>query len=60
MSILSNCISFLIFIIDKGITKGDLVNGLEFKNNKIVANTLITHKSQNTKKFVIGEIDIKR
>jgi len=43
-----------------GITKGDLVNGLEFKNNKIVANTLITHKSQNTKKFVIGEIDIKR
>ena len=28
------------------------------RDNKIVANTLITHKSQNTKKIVIGEIDI--
>jgi len=43
-----------------GITKGDLVNGLDLKNNKIVVNTLITHKSQNTKKIVTGEIDIKR
>ena len=43
-----------------GITKGDLVNGLELRNDKIVVNTLITHKSQNTKKIVTGEIDIKR
>ena len=43
-----------------GITKGDIVNGLELRDNKIVANTLITHKSQNTKKIVTGEIDIKK
>ena len=43
-----------------GITKGDLVNGLELKNNKMVVNTLITHKSQNTKKIITGEIDIKK
>ena len=43
-----------------GITKGDLVNGLELRNDKIYVNTLITHKSQNTKKIVTGEIDIKK
>ena len=43
-----------------GITKGDLMNGLELKNNKMVVNTLITHKSQNTKKIVTGEIYIKK
>ena len=43
-----------------GITKGDLVNGLYLKDNKMVVNTLITHKSQNTKKIVTGEIDIKK
>ncbi len=43
-----------------GITKGDLVNGLELKNNKMIVNTLITHKSQNTTKIVTGEIDIKK
>ena len=43
-----------------GITNSDLVNGLELKNNKMVVNTLITHKSQNTKKIVTGEIDIKK
>ncbi len=43
-----------------GITKGDLVNGLELKNNKMAVNTLITHKSQNMKKIVTGEIDIKK
>ena len=43
-----------------GITKGDLVDGLELNNKKIIVNSLITHKSQNTKKFVTGEIDIKR
>tara|TARA_Y100000817_G_scaffold196126_1_gene153367 strand:- start:203 stop:790 length:588 start_codon:yes stop_codon:yes gene_type:complete len=43
-----------------GITKGDLVNGLYLKDNKMVVNTLITHKSQNTKKIVTEEIDIKK
>jgi len=43
-----------------GITKGDLVNGLELKNNKMIVNSLITHKSQNIKKIVTGEIDIKK
>ena len=43
-----------------GITKSDLVNGLEIRDNKMVVNTFITHKSQNTKKIVIGEIDIKK
>ena len=43
-----------------GITKGDLVNGLELRDNKMVVNTLITHKSQNMKKIVTGEIDIKK
>ncbi len=41
-----------------GITKGDLINGLELKNRKMVTSTLITHKSQNIKKVVTGEIDI--
>ena len=43
-----------------GITKSDLVNGLELRDNKIIVNTLITHKSQNMKKIVTGEIDIKK
>ena len=43
-----------------GITKGDLVNGVKLRGNKMVVNTLMTHKSQNMKKIVTGEIDIKR
>ena len=43
-----------------GITKGDLVNGVRLRDNKMVVNTLITHKSQNMKKIVTGEIDIKK
>ena len=43
-----------------GITKGDLVNGVKLRDNKMVVNTLITHKSQNMKKIVTGEIDIKK
>ena len=43
-----------------GITNGDLVDGLEFKKDRMVTNTLITHKSQNVKKFVTQEIDIKK
>lgn len=43
-----------------GITKGDLINGLELKDDKMIVNTLITHKSQNIKKFITGEIDIKK
>ncbi len=43
-----------------GITKGDLVNGLQLRDNKMIVSTLITHKSQNTKEIVTGEIDIKK
>tara|TARA_B100001057_G_C22755608_1_gene913630 strand:+ start:468 stop:1418 length:951 start_codon:yes stop_codon:yes gene_type:complete len=43
-----------------GITKGDLVNGLELRENKMIVSSLITHKSQNIKKIVTGEIDIKK
>ena len=43
-----------------GITKGDLVNGVKLRDNKMFVNTLITHKSQNMKKIVTGEIDIKK
>ena len=43
-----------------GITNGDLVNGVKLRDNKMVVNTLITHKSQNMKKIVTGEIDIKK
>ncbi len=41
-----------------GITNGDLVDGLELRDNKMIVKTLITHKSQNTKKIVTGELDI--
>ena len=43
-----------------GITRGDLVNGLELRENKIFVNTLITHKSHNTRKFVTTEINTKK
>ncbi len=43
-----------------GITNGDLVDGLEFKKDRMVTNTLITHKSQNVKKIITKEIDIKK
>ena len=43
-----------------GITNGDLVDGLELRDNKMIVKTLITHKSQNMKKIVTGEIDIKK
>ena len=43
-----------------GITNGDLVNGVTLRDNKMLVNTLITHKSQNMKKIVTGEIDIKK
>ena len=43
-----------------GITKGDLVNGVKLRDDKMIVNTLITHKSQNMKKIVTGEIDIKK
>ena len=43
-----------------GITKNDLVNGLELRENKMIVSSLITHKSQNIKKIVTGEIDIKK
>tara|TARA_B100001057_G_scaffold124637_1_gene123362 strand:+ start:99 stop:1049 length:951 start_codon:yes stop_codon:yes gene_type:complete len=41
-----------------GITKGDLIDGLELKDKKIITNTLITHKSQNIKKVISEEINV--
>ena len=35
-----------------GITSGDLVNGIEKKNNEYITETLITHKSQNLVKKI--------
>ena len=43
-----------------GITKGDLVKGIELRDNKMIVNTFVTHKSQNIKKIITGEIDIKK
>ena len=43
-----------------GITKGDLVNGVKLRDDKMIVSTLITHKSQNMKKIVTRKIDIKK
>ena len=42
-----------------GITSGDLVKGIEVKNNKFVTETLVTHKNSNMCKIVIREDIIK-
>tara|TARA_A100000164_G_C21783817_1_gene712348 strand:+ start:85 stop:1032 length:948 start_codon:yes stop_codon:yes gene_type:complete len=42
-----------------GITKGDLVNGVDIKDNKYITETLVTHKSSNISKTVITEDTIK-
>ena len=42
-----------------GITSGDLVNGINLKNNKYITQTLVTHKSSNTCKIVTREDIIK-
>ena len=42
-----------------GITNGDLVNGVNIKNNKYVTETLVTHKSSNMSKTVVTEDTIK-
>ncbi len=42
-----------------GITNGDLVNGINFKDNKYITQTLVTHKSSNISKIVIREDTIK-
>ena len=42
-----------------GITSGDLVNGINVKNNKYTTQTLVTHKSSNMRKIVIREDTIK-
>mgnify|MGYP001453759551 CR=1 FL=1 len=35
-----------------GVTAGDLVSGIEIKNNKFISETLITHKSEGLKKKI--------
>ena len=42
-----------------GITNGDLVNGIKFKDNKCITETLVTHKGSNMCKIVISEDTIK-
>jgi len=42
-----------------GITSGDLVKGINLKNNKYITQTLVTHKSSNTCKIVTREDTIK-
>ena len=38
-----------------GITAGDLVDGIKVKNNHIISETLVTHKSSNLKKIIKQE-----
>ena len=42
-----------------GITSGDLVKGIIFKDNNYTTETLVTHKSSNTCKIVTREDTIK-
>ena len=42
-----------------GITDGDLVKGINIKDNKYITETLVTHKSTNMCKIVIREDTIK-
>ena len=42
-----------------GITKGDLVNGIQIKDSKYITETLVTHKGSNLSKIVISEDIIK-
>ena len=42
-----------------GITSGDLVNGINVKDNMYTTETLVTHKSSNMCKIVIREDTIK-
>ena len=42
-----------------GITNGDLVKGVNVKDNKYITETLVTHKSSNLSKIVIREDTIK-
>ena len=42
-----------------GITNGDLVKGINVKDNKYITETLVTHKSSNMCKIVIREDTIK-
>ena len=42
-----------------GITDGDLVKGIKFKDNKYITETLVTHKGSNMCKIVVREDTIK-
>ena len=42
-----------------GITSGELVKGIKFKDDKYITETLVTHKSSNTCKIVTLKDTIK-
>ena len=42
-----------------GITSGDLVKGISIKDNKFESQTLVTHKSSNTKEIISKVFDIE-
>ena len=42
-----------------GITKGDLVDGIQEKEGKVISQTLVTHKSTNLNKIIVKEDIIK-
>ena len=42
-----------------GIMSGDLVKGINLKDNKYITQTLVTHKSSNTCKIITREDTIK-
>ena len=42
-----------------GITSGDLVKGIEVSNNTFQSETLVTHKSSNTKEIITKTINIE-
>jgi fructose-1,6-bisphosphatase II / sedoheptulose-1,7-bisphosphatase len=41
-----------------GITDGDLTKGIKINKNKFISQTLITHKSSNTREIRINESEI--
>ena len=42
-----------------GITSGDLVKGIEVSNNTFQSESLVTHKSSNTKEIITKTINIE-
>ena len=42
-----------------GITNGDIVKGIDVKDNKYITETLATHKNSNMRKIITREDTIK-